>query len=146
MLDKKLSTTCGESTIIVSRSRDVSTKLLTHVASLALWAGGNELESLMLPIAKAVAPSQYDRLVGEYEKLFIDTLTPAVFANSRSISYTPSSTSNGWLELNFTKDPLRPFTERYNNVTVGSIYGDTEYDSDKHPLFMALIHPQLLQL
>lgn len=71
-------------------------------------------------------PDQFPRYQAEYETLFLDVLTPAVFANSRSISYTPSSTDNGWLTLNYSANPLRPFTERYNNKTAGSIYGDTE--------------------
>lgn len=78
-------------------------------------------------VTRSIAPDQYDRYVGEFERLFIDVLTPAVFRNSHSISYTPSSTSNGWLTLNYSKDPLHPFTERYLNLTEGSIYGDTDY-------------------
>lgn len=80
----------------------------------------------MLETAKKIAPGQYDRLVAEYEKLFIDVLGSAVFANTRSISYTPSSTGNGWLTLNFSADPLHPFAERYNNKTAGHIYGNRE--------------------
>lgn len=78
-------------------------------------------------VTKNIAPDQYDHYVGEYERLFIDVLTPAVFRNSRSISYTPSSTNNGWLTLNYSQDPLHPFTERYLNLSKGSIYGDTDY-------------------
>jgi len=55
----------------------------------------------------------------------LETLGPAVFENSRSISYTPSSTSNGWQELDFSK-PV-PIVERYDNLTEGSVYGETEY-------------------
>jgi len=69
------------------------------------------------------APEEYDRYVSEYEKLFLDALLPVVFGNSRSISYAPSSTSNGWLELNFS-NPI-PIVERYNNLTEGSVYGET---------------------
>jgi beta-mannosidase len=61
----------------------------------------------------------------------LKTLGPAVFENSRSISYTPSSTSNGWQELNFSK-PV-PIVERYDNLTADSIYGETEYEvSEKY--------------
>jgi beta-mannosidase len=48
-----------------------------------------------------------------------------LFGNSRSISYAPSSTSNGYLTLNFSKP--QPFTERYYNITPGHIYGETDY-------------------
>jgi beta-mannosidase len=90
-----------------------------------LWAGGNELENLELDIVEAVAPEQLERYRSEYETLFLKTLGPAVFENSRSISYTPSSTSNGWQELDFSK-PV-PIVERYDNLTAGSVYGETDF-------------------
>jgi beta-mannosidase len=71
------------------------------------------------------APDEYDRYLAEYEKLFLDTLVPCVFGNTRSISYTPSSTTNGWLSLNFSLP--QPIIQRYNNKTPGSLYGDTDY-------------------
>ena len=90
-----------------------------------MWAGGNELESLELPLVNRSAPEELERYRQEYETLFLDTLVPAVFENSRSISYTPSSTSNGWQFLDFNK-PI-PITQRYDNLTLGSVYGETEY-------------------
>lgn len=96
-----------------------------HHPSLALWAGGNELENLELPIAEFMAPDQYDRYLHEYETLFLDTLLPAVYGNSRSITYIPSSTTNGYLSINFS-NPI-PITQRYANATPGSIYGDTDH-------------------
>jgi hypothetical protein len=72
------------------------------------------------------APDELERYRREYETLFLDTLVPAVFENSRSISYTPSSTSNGWQSLDFN-DPI-PITQRYDNLSFGSVYGETEYD------------------
>lgn len=98
---------------------------LNHHPSLALWAGGNELESLELAIINETYPDEFDRFQHEYEELFLDVLVPAVFGNSHSISYMPSSTNNGYLYLNFSQ-PI-PIVERYNNVTAGSIYGDTDY-------------------
>ncbi|KAI1375405.1 glycoside hydrolase family 2 protein [Hypoxylon crocopeplum] len=98
---------------------------VNHHPSLALWAGGNELESLELRIVNTVAPDMYDRYLHEYETLFLDILLPAVYGNSRSITYTPSSTTNGYLSLNFS-NPM-PLIQRYNNATPGSIYGDTDY-------------------
>ena len=93
--------------------------------SLAYWAGGNELENLELQTANSSAPDEFPRLLAEYEQLFLTTLFPAVFENSRSISYAPSSTSNGFVSLNFTEAPY--MQERYDNLTDGSIYGETDY-------------------
>ncbi|KAF4306315.1 Glycoside hydrolase family 2 immunoglobulin-like beta-sandwich [Botryosphaeria dothidea] len=98
---------------------------VNHHPSLAMWAGGNELENLELPTAYENAPEEYPRLLQEYETLFLDTLIPVVFGNSRSISYAPSSTTTGWLYLNHSAP--RPMIERYANETPGSIYGDTDY-------------------
>ncbi|KAJ5621146.1 hypothetical protein N7510_005130 [Penicillium lagena] len=98
---------------------------VNHHPSLALWAGGNEIESLMLPIAQGVDPENYPKYVGQYEKLFITTILPLVYENSRSISYMPSSTNNGYLEVNLSL-PV-PMVERYWNTTPGSYYGDTDY-------------------
>ncbi|KAH9815334.1 Beta-mannosidase A-like [Teratosphaeria destructans] len=113
-----------------------------HHPSLALWAGGNELENLELEALLAgAAPEQLARYTAEYEQLFLGVLLPAVFGNSRSISYTPSSTSNGWLSLNFS-NPI-PIKERYLNLTEGSVYGETDFynydpavlgDNDKYPV------------
>ncbi|OCK75304.1 glycoside hydrolase family 2 protein [Lepidopterella palustris CBS 459.81] len=103
---------------------------VNHHPSLAYWAGGNELENLELYLVELAAPSQLDRYVAEYEKLFLNTIVPVLFGNSRSISYSPSSTSNGYLQLNFSL-PI-PIVERYQNLTPGSIYGETDhynYDS-----------------
>lgn len=96
-----------------------------HHPSLALWAGGNELENLELALVKLRAPDQYDRYLAEYETLFIDTLLPAVYGNSRSITYIPSSTTNGYLTLNFSNSI--PIIQRYDNTTPGSFYGDTDH-------------------
>ncbi|KAJ8606731.1 hypothetical protein MRB53_040750 [Persea americana] len=109
----------------VRHEAEYNVRRVNHHPSLALWAGGNELENLELQEVRANAPAEYDRYLSEYEELFLDTLVPVVFGNSRSISYTPSSTSNGWLSLNFSSP--EPITERYNNLTNGSVYGETDY-------------------
>lgn len=100
---------------------------VNHHPSLALWAGGNEIESLELPAAKIKAPESYDFLVGDYEHLFISLILPLVYENSRSISYMPSSTNNGFLEVDLSA-PV-PMVERYENGTDqdGYYYGDTDY-------------------
>lgn len=103
---------------------------VNHHPSLALWAGGNEIESLELPIVHAAAPDRYSFYVGQYEKLFISLILPLVYENSRSISYMPSSTNNGFLWVNLSA-PV-PMAERYDNTTSGHYYSDTDhynYDS-----------------
>lgn len=113
----------------VKEEADYQVRRVNHHPSLALWAGGNELENLELELAAGVDPGN-DRWRQEYEQLFLDVLLPAVYGNTRSISYIPSSTTNGYLTLNFSL-PI-PMIERYNNKTPGSIYGDTDhynYDS-----------------
>ena len=75
----------------------------------------------------------FPRFQAEYEMLFLDILAPAVFENSRSISYTPSSTSNGWMKLDFSR--AQPIIQRYYNTSAGEIYGDTgTYSGRKLPL------------
>ncbi|KAJ4390105.1 hypothetical protein N0V93_007578 [Gnomoniopsis smithogilvyi] len=114
---------------------------INHHPSLALWAGGNELENLELEEVLEVAPDQYDRYLGEYETLFINTLLPAVYENSRSITYIPSSTTNGYLTLNYS-NPI-PIVQRYDNVTAGSIYGDTDhYNYDASQAFNISTYPE----
>lgn len=98
---------------------------INHHPSLALWAGGNELESLELQEVNQTAPDEYGRYLQEYETFFINTLLPAVYGNSHSITYIPSSTTNGYLTLNYN-NPI-PIVQRYNNLTEGSIYGDTDH-------------------
>lgn len=71
------------------------------------------------------APDQYEKYKNEYETLFLNTIVPAIFDNSRSISYAPSSTSNGYISFDHNVAPY--FTERYGNVMDGSIYGETDY-------------------
>ncbi|KAJ5215966.1 uncharacterized protein N7498_002373 [Penicillium cinerascens] len=98
---------------------------VNHHPSLALWAGGNEIESLELPLVQEAAPDRYSFYVGEYEKLFISLILPLVYENTRSISYMPSSTNNGYLWVNMSA-PV-PMAERYNNITAGEFYSDTDY-------------------
>ncbi|OQE07945.1 hypothetical protein PENVUL_c011G08750 [Penicillium vulpinum] len=100
---------------------------VNHHPSLALWAGGNEIESLELSLARQHDPASYPRLVGDYEHLFISLILPLVYENSRSISYMPSSNNNGYLSVNLSA-PV-PMVERYDNGTEekGHYYGDSDY-------------------
>jgi beta-mannosidase len=113
---------------------------VNHHPSLAFWAGGNELENLELSIVNQTAPDQLDRYTKEYETLFLDTIVPILFGNSRSIAYSPSSTTNGWSSLNLSSP--QPITERYENLTSGSIYGDTDhYDYNSAESFNYSTYP-----
>ncbi|KAL4908767.1 hypothetical protein BDW74DRAFT_173998 [Aspergillus multicolor] len=114
---------------------------VNHHPSLALWAGGNEIESLMLPMTRNAAPDQYPKYLAEYEKLYISLILPLVYENSRSISYSPSSTTEGYLSVNLSA-PV-PMTQRYEKTEEGSYYGDTDYynyntavsfDSSRYPV------------
>lgn len=107
----------------VAEEAEYQVRRVNHHPSLAYWAGGNELENLELALVNKTAPEDYPRYLAEYETLFLDTLATIVFANTRSISYSPSSTTNGWQSLDFSK--AQPITQRYNNLTQGSIYGNT---------------------
>lgn len=96
---------------------------VNHHPSLAYWAGGNELENLELANIYSEFPDQFEYYKDQYETLFLDLLVPIVFGNTKSISYSPSSSGNGYLELNFSL--AEPIIERYYNTTPGSYYGDT---------------------
>lgn len=109
----------------VRQEAEYNVRRVNHHPSLALWAGGNELENLELILVNDSAPADFPKYKQQYEKLFIETLAPVVFGNSKSISYTPSSTSNGWVKLNFSSP--EPIVERYYNLTPGSIYGETDF-------------------
>jgi beta-mannosidase len=98
---------------------------LNHHPSLALWAGGNELESLELVEAHDDDPETYPKYLAEYEKLFISLIFPLVYDNSHSISYTPTSTGNGYFEVDLSL--AVPIVERYENITPGYYYGDSDY-------------------
>lgn len=88
---------------------------VNHHPSLALWAGGNELEAILLayPVPRT-----------GYEQIQLQTLIKCVYANTKSISYIPSSTYNGFLDLDFNS--VRPQTPRYDNLTDGEYYSDTD--------------------
>ena len=111
----------------VAHEVEYQVRRINHHPSLAYWAGGNELENLELPTVNKTAPEEYPRYLEEYETLFLDTIVPIVLGNTRSISYSPSSTTNGWLSLDFSK--VQPITQRYEDLVEGSIYGDTGMQS-----------------
>ncbi|KAK3403387.1 glycoside hydrolase family 2 protein [Sordaria brevicollis] len=109
----------------VREEAEYQVRRINHHPSLAIWAGGNELENLELYLVNYSAPEQYERYKAEYETLFIDTLLPAVYDNSRSITYMPSSTNNGYLSIDFS-EPI-PIKQRYQNKGPGEVHGNTDY-------------------
>lgn len=123
----------------VREETEYNVRRVNHHPSLALWAGGNELENLELVLAEQADPGN-DRWREEYEELFLGVMLPAVYGNTRSISYIPSSTSNGYLVLNHSSPT--PMIQRYNNKTARSIYEDTgRYDYDPTVAFNLSSYP-----
>lgn len=114
---------------------------VNHHPSLALWCGGNELESLSLKHAMEEVPENATLYQGQYEKIQLDTILPIVWENSRSVSFTPASTTNGYLSINHEKSPH--WVERYNNSTQGEIYGNKElYNYDPTQSFNISVYPR----
>lgn len=98
------------------------TRRVNHHPSLALWAGNNEIQLALLLVA-AYVPTALRNATQLFEKLFLDVLLHAVFDNSRSISYSPSSTTSGYLSLNHSA-PM-PMIERYNATSQDALYSNT---------------------
>ncbi|KAF7377988.1 Glycoside hydrolase family 2 protein [Mycena sanguinolenta] len=116
-----------------------NTRRVNHHPSLALWAGGNELEAIILfYFFSATAPGDIQK---QYEQIFLEVLPKCVYANSKSISYIPSSTYHGWLSLNFSS--LMPQVPRYLNTTgPDALYADTDvYNYDAPTLFDITTYP-----
>ncbi|KAF2170649.1 glycoside hydrolase family 2 protein [Zasmidium cellare ATCC 36951] len=100
--------------------------------SLALWAGGNELEAVI---------NQYGIGKENYEMIQLQILIKCVYANTKSISYIPSSTYNGYISLDFNS--VRPQTPRYLSGTPGNFYNDTDtYQYDAPTLFDFNTYPE----
>jgi beta-mannosidase len=113
---------------------------VNHHPSLALWSGGNELESLSLRHAMETVPQNASLYQAQFEKVQLETLLPIVWANTRSISFTPASTTNGYLSIDHKSSPH--WVERYDNATKGEMYGNTElYNYDSTQSFNYSIYP-----
>jgi beta-mannosidase len=97
---------------------------INHHPSLAVWVGNNELE-VGLPLILLISKSEGAAVEAVYNKLFLDVLIHVVFENTRSISYSPSSVTNGYLSFNISSPT--PMVERFLNVTPGTISGNTDY-------------------
>ncbi|GAP92753.2 putative glycoside hydrolase family 2 protein [Rosellinia necatrix] len=103
---------------------------VNHHPSLALWAGGNELEAIIIAYFLYPGP-----VFDGYERVFTELLIKCVYANTRSISYIPSSTYHGYLDLDF--DSVQPQTPRYTNQSgADDIYANTDvYNYDGSQAF-----------
>lgn len=95
---------------------------INHHPSLALWAGNNEIE-LVIGLIGSEEPPLAAPLRAQYEAVFLNVLLHAVWDNTRSISYSPSSTTNGYKTLDHSAQ--QPIVERYNDLTAGSVYGNS---------------------
>jgi beta-mannosidase len=109
----------------VQAEAEYQVRRLNHHPSLAVWVGNNELELGLSLFEELFPPNISPLVVSQYETLFLGTLLLAVFLNTRSISYSPSSITNGYLSLNFSSPT--PMVERCFNVTPGTIDGNTDY-------------------
>ncbi|KAF7976445.1 hypothetical protein HWV62_6683 [Athelia sp. TMB] len=97
---------------------------INHHPSLAVWSGNNEVE-YGLAVIEEVLPKAVGVAQALYEELFLNVLINAVYSNTRSISYLPSSITNGYLSLNHSA--ALPMVERFNNLSAGSVYGNSDY-------------------
>ncbi|KAI0637555.1 glycoside hydrolase [Trametes polyzona] len=91
------------------------------------WAGGNEIEPVLLGAGKLLGPLFPSRFLDEFLIIFQDFLHDIVLQEQSSVAYTDCSTTNGVLSL-------EPYTLRLNNLTEGHIYGNAElynYDSSQ---------------
>jgi beta-mannosidase len=99
---------------------------LNHHPSQTHWAGNNEGEQGMLAVNGSLANGTvYQR---QYEYLFDEVIREMVLANSRGMSYIPSSTTHGYLSLD-------PYVPRYLTREEGEVYGDGEYYGYSVPHF-----------
>nr|XP_023907876.1 beta-mannosidase A-like [Quercus suber]POF16295.1 beta-mannosidase a [Quercus suber] len=113
---------------------------LNHHPSLAAFVGNNEMQTLNMwaslsALPQMIEPYGAQEAVGrlyyyktQLEELFLNTLAPIVFGNSKSISYLTSSTNSGYVSLNHSATP--PITPRYEAYS--------PIPKDAVPLLMAL--------
>ncbi|KAI0644693.1 glycoside hydrolase family 2 protein [Trametes meyenii] len=97
------------------------------------WAGGNEIEPLIL-LADAFL-NLPQRFLDEFLLIFQDFLHDIVMQEQSSVAYTDCSTTTGVLSL-------EPYVLRLGNLTAGHIYGNTElYNNDTTQSFNQSIYP-----
>ncbi|KAH9465609.1 hypothetical protein MJO28_007381 [Puccinia striiformis f. sp. tritici] len=91
---------------------------LNRHPSTALWAGNNEGEGYLIDVNRTWTNGSI--YFNQYDHLNNHVLRELVLDNTRSISYIPSSTTQGYLSLD-------PYVARYYNSTPGELYGDKEH-------------------
>ncbi|KAH9949043.1 glycoside hydrolase [Amylocystis lapponica] len=95
--------------------------------SNAQWAGGNEIENMVIGMNKSYTNGSH--YLDEYNYLFGDFLYNITYEEQCAVAYTDCSTTNGVLTLD-------PYEIRYANKTPGHIYGNGErYNADASQAF-----------
>ncbi|KAH0828104.1 glycoside hydrolase family 2 protein [Lanmaoa asiatica] len=101
--------------------------------SNAQWAGGNEIEGIVLLVNASVQTGTH--YLDEFVYLFQDYLHGIVLSETNSVPYTDCSTTHGVLSLD-------PYVLRFENRTAGHIYGNTEqYNYDATQAFNLSTYP-----
>ena len=108
----------------VQAEAEYQVRRLNHHPSIAVWVGNNELE-LNIQLVQEIYPSEAAGFQSGYQTMFVDVLLHTVFDNTRSISYSPSSVTHGYISFNISSST--PMVERYFNSTPGTITGNTDY-------------------
>ncbi|KAI0652651.1 glycoside hydrolase [Trametes meyenii] len=101
--------------------------------SNAQWAGGNEIEGIVIGINQTLANGTH--YLDEFQTLFGEFLHDIVSEEESSVAYTDCSTTSGVLSLD-------PYEIRYDNKTAGFIYGNGErYNYDASQAFNYSTYP-----
>ncbi|KAH7888955.1 glycoside hydrolase family 2 protein [Phlebopus sp. FC_14] len=101
--------------------------------SNAQWAGGNEIEGMVMVANNSLANGTH--YLVEFVYLFQDFLHDIVLSETRSAPYTDCSTTHGVLSLD-------PYVLRFANGTPGYIYGNSErYNYDATQAFNLSTYP-----
>ncbi|KAH9949047.1 glycoside hydrolase family 2 protein [Amylocystis lapponica] len=101
--------------------------------SLTQWAGGNEIENIVIGINDTYANGTH--YLDEYIYMFADYLYNLTYEEQTAVAYTDCSTTNGVLSLD-------PYVLRFENKTAGYIYGNSErYNYDASQAFNYSTYP-----
>ncbi|KAG1829652.1 glycoside hydrolase family 2 protein [Suillus variegatus] len=90
--------------------------LLEHPSNIQ-WAGGNEIEDIVMAANASLANGTH--YLDEFVYMFQHYLHDIVLSETNSVPYTDCSTTRGVLSLD-------PYVLRFANGTPGYIYGNTE--------------------
>ncbi|OAX35676.1 glycoside hydrolase family 2 protein [Rhizopogon vinicolor AM-OR11-026] len=101
--------------------------------SNAQWAGGNEIEGMVMSTNTSLANGSH--YLDEFVYLFQDYLHDIVLSETNSVPYTDCSTTHGVLSTD-------PYVLRFANGTPGYIYGNSErYNYDASVAFDLTTYP-----